>query len=132
MADRGLFKENLKYHRVVVICIVITSIWLQYNFYSPASSYSNGQIKVSGEKLNGKDHGIWTWFHPNGKKQMEGKFIEGKRAGIWTVWNINGQKISESNYQNDKLNGTFTTWGANGEIQKIGLYQNDKLIRTEH
>lgn len=132
MADRGFFKENLRYHRVVVVCIVFISIWLKYNFNTTEWNYSNGQTKVVGEKVNGKDEGMWTWYYPNGKKQMQGRFINGKRNGIWTVWNEKGIKISESTYKEDKLNGPFTRWNENGVITSKGIYDNDKLSTREY
>ncbi len=131
MAERGIFKENLRYHRIVVVCIVFVSIWIQYNFNSTEWNYSNGQTKVLGEKINGKDEGIWIWFHPNGKKQMEGTFSNGKRSGKWIVWDINGNKVSESVYIEDKLNGIFTKWDNQGKIIQKSLYRNDKCIHNE-
>lgn len=131
MADRSFFKEKLRYHRVLVICIVVISIWLQYNFSSDNLSYENGQAKIEGENINGKDEGLWRWYYSNGKKQMEGRFINGKRNGIWTVWNSSGVKISESNYIDDKLNGAFTNYNDKGEVIRSGNYIDDKISQLE-
>lgn len=131
MADRGFLKTNLKYHRIFVICIVFISIWMQYNFYSPKQNYSNGQIKVIGEKVNGRDEGIWTWYHPNGIKQMEGAFKNGKRSGKWIVWDSRGRKVNESTYIEDKLNGESFNFDINGIIIQKKIYKNDNLLRVE-
>ncbi len=132
MADRSAFKRNLRYHRIIVICIVAAAIWIQYEFNSGNWSYSNGQPKIDGQHLNGRDEGLWTWFYENGKKQMQGNFLHGKRDGIWTIWDINGNKISESNYKDDKLNGKFTRWYSNGEIESEGVYIDDKLSNATY
>ncbi|MCC7050299.1 MAG: hypothetical protein IT239_00775 [Bacteroidia bacterium] len=127
MADRSLLKENLRYLRFVIYAVILCYIWIQYNFSSGNWSYSNGQPKVDGQRLNGKDEGTWTWFYDNGKKRMQGKFNQGKRIGIWIIWDINENKISETNYFNDKLNGNFTRWYANGTKESEGIYQDDIL-----
>jgi len=131
MAERSLFKKNLRYHRLVVLGIVLISIWVQYEFNSGNWSYQNGQPKINGQKINGKDEGVWTWFYPNGKKQMEGNFTKGKRNGLWVVWDSSGNKLSESNYLNDKLNGNFTRWYSNGKIESQGTYSNDQLVSVQ-
>lgn len=127
MADQSVWKENLKYHRLVVYIVVLIFIWATYNFSSGNWSYDNGQPKISGQKVNGKDEGTWTWFYENGKKRMEGNFNNGKRNGIWTIWDSTGVKLSKTTYQNDKLNGKFTRWYSNGKIESEGTYHNDTI-----
>lgn len=131
MADRGFLKHNLRYHRVLMVCIVFISIWLQYNYSTEKNNYSNGQPKIEGEKVNGKDEGVWVWYYPSGKKQMEGSFQEGKRIGTWYIWNENGVKVSESVYANDKLNGPFWQWNTSGKLIRKGKYQNDRVIQLD-
>ncbi|MCC7051240.1 MAG: hypothetical protein IT239_05615 [Bacteroidia bacterium] len=132
MADRSTLKKNLKYHRIVVLTIVLSYIWIQYEYSSGNWSYNNGQPKIDGQHANGKDEGQWTWFYKNGKKQMQGTFLYGKRNGLWIIWDTNGNKINESNYVNDKLNGKFTKWYSNGKVESTGSYQEDKLIEIIH
>lgn len=127
MADRSIFKNNLRYHRIIVICIVLSYIWIQYQYSSGNWNYSNGQPKINGQHVNGTDEGPWTWFYENGTKQMQGNFVHGKRNGIWTIWDKNGTKLSESTYQNDKLNGKFIRWYSNGKIESEGTYSDDKI-----
>ena len=132
MADRSTFKNNLKYHRIIVLTIGLIYIYVQYEYSSGDWSYTNGQAKIEGQHVNGKDEGIWTWYYANGKKQMQGPFLHGKRNGIWTVWDANGNKITEDNYENDKLNGKFTRWYQNGAIQSEGFYSNDSLKESKY
>ena len=72
MADRSELKSKLKYHRIVVLCIGLTYIFVQYKYSSDTVSYGNGQPRIDGQHVNGKDEGQWTWFYENGKKQMQG------------------------------------------------------------
>lgn len=132
MADRSIFKRNLRYHRLIVLGIVLSYIWIQYEYSSGNWNYSNGQPKIDGQHINGKDEGQWTWFYQNGKKQMQGTFLYGKRNGLWIIWDTNGNKLSESNYEDDKLNGKFTRWYSNGSIESEGTYKDDKLINATY
>ena len=129
MSDRSIFKENLKYHRIIMACIILGSIWATYEYNTDDRSYENGQSKIIGSKVNGKDEGRWTWYYEDGRKQMEGTFEKGKRNGIWTIWENNGNKASESLYKEDKLNGKFVHWYPNGQIEREGYYIDDKLMK---
>ncbi len=132
MAERSGLKKNLKYHRLIVLTIVITYIWVQYNYSTGNWKYDNGQAKIYGQKQNGKDEGEWTWYYDNGKKQMQGNFENGKRNGVWTVWDTSGNKISESYYVNDKLNGKYTRWNSSGIVESDGFYKDDILVSTQY
>ena len=132
MADRSIFKRNLRYHRLIVLSVVLCYIWIQYEYSSGNWSYSNGQPKIDGQHVNGKDEGVWTWFYQNGKKQMQGEFLHGKRNSIWTIWDTSGNKLSESNYENDKLNGKFTRWYSNGKVESEGVYADDNLSNVSY
>ncbi|MCG3165361.1 MAG: hypothetical protein POELPBGB_01124 [Bacteroidia bacterium] len=127
MADRSTLKNNLRYHRVIAVCIVMASIWGTYEFTKTNPSYQNGQQKISGQHVNGKDEGLWTWFYENGKKQMQGNFVHGQRTGVWTIWDSSGNKLNESLYEGDKLNGKFTRWYGNGIKESEGTYADDQL-----
>ena len=71
MSDRSIFKKKLRYHRIIVVGIVLSYIWIQYEYSSGNWNYNNGQPKIDGQHINGKDEGTWTWFYQNGKKQMQ-------------------------------------------------------------
>ncbi len=132
MADRSVLKKNLKYHRLIVLAIGLTYIWVQYEYSTGNISYDNGQAKIDGQHINGKDEGQWTWFHKNGKIQMQGVFANGKRNGLWTIWDNKGNKLSESEYKEDKLNGKFIRWYTNGKTESEGEYINDEITAVTY
>ena len=74
MADRSALKNNLRYHRIIVIGIVLIYIWVQYDYSSRSWNYTNGTPKAEGEKINGRDEGIWTWYYENRKVQMQSMY----------------------------------------------------------
>jgi len=128
MSDfKQLFKSKLKYHRLVAVGIVLTYIFIKYNFDEKRPSYENGQIKYEGEYLNGMNEGLWIWYYENGNKQMQGLFKEGRRTGTWKMWSLNGTLVNEAKYEIDKLNGPYTEWYSNGKKQSEGFFSNDKL-----
>lgn len=132
MADPSYWKKNFRHFRLIMYGLILCYIWVQYEFGSGNRSYSNGQPKISGQHVNGKDQGVWTWFYPNGKKQMQGEFQNGKRIGTWIIWDSSGNKLSESHYEDDKLNGSFIRWHSNGKKESEGVYQNDRLLNIVH
>lgn len=130
MTGYSTIKAKLRYHRLVVISIVLCYIWVQYEFSSGNWSYGNGQPRIVGKHVNGKDEGTWTWFYENGNKQMQGNFSGGKRDGVWTIWDASGSKLSESNYKNDRLEGPMLQWYGNGKLKTQSIYHDDKLVSS--
>jgi len=127
VADRSPIKKNLRFYRLVVAAVVLLYVWIQYEVSSGNWSYSNGQPRIYGQRINGKDEGVWTWYYQNGTKQMEGTFVGGRRNGRWTIWDSSGNRLSETTYHNDKLEGSFTRWYPQGQIESKGIYKNDIL-----
>jgi antitoxin component YwqK of YwqJK toxin-antitoxin module len=51
-------------------------------------------LKIAeGEYKDGKEEGLWTFWHDNGQKEKEGVFKDGKEEGLWTEWDENGKRI---------------------------------------
>lgn len=123
-------KRILRFHRIVVICIVFSLIWIGYCSRTDNSKYANGQDKFSGRTEGGFNEGRWVWYFENGKKKMEGSFKKGKRTGVWKVWDENQTLLSERTYDNDLLNGLFRLYYPNAAIKTEGYYVNDKLVGT--
>jgi antitoxin component YwqK of YwqJK toxin-antitoxin module len=66
--------------------------------------YSNGKIKIIGQKKDGKRTGVWTSFYENG-----------------TIW-------SETNYKNNFKEGESHVYYPSGNLYYIGSYQNNEKI----
>jgi len=65
------------------------------------NKYKNGQIKFSGNKING----YYTTYYENGKKNETFYFEEGKKQGEYKKFYTNGSLELTGNYYNDVLNG---------------------------
>lgn len=124
---REVIKPRLRYHRIVVLSLVLLYIFYKYNFSERANTYPNGQIKYEGEYINGMNEGMWTWYYENGQKQIQGAFKKGRRTGVWKMWNLNGTLVSEKSYVLDKLNGPYMEWYDNSRKKAEGFFLEDKL-----
>ena len=64
------------------------------------SYYKNGQVKVKGHEINGKEDGEWISYYENGQVKEIGNYIDGKKNGEWISYNENGQVQRKHNYVN--------------------------------
>lgn len=84
--------------------------------------YSNGKIKVEGNTVNGKAHGLWRYYYENGFVWSEGKFRHGKRSGHSLVYYENGKKRLQGNYKEGERVGWWLAWDEQGTfIDSIDL-----------
>lgn len=65
--------------------------------------HPNGNLKVIGHFIEGKENGPCFVWHPNGIKSQQGGFLEGKRHGLWTHWDESGKETKRENWDNDVL-----------------------------
>ena len=47
---------------------------------------------------NGKETGVWKFYHDNGKLRDIGKFKNGREIGVWKVYDRNGKLIETRKY----------------------------------
>ena len=63
--------------------------------------HPNGNLKVIGHFIEGKENGPCFVWHPNGTKSQQGGFLEGKRHGLWIHWDESGKETKRENWDND-------------------------------
>lgn len=88
--------------------------------------YPNGLLKLQGELLGGKRHGVWVFYYENGKKWSEGKYRNGVRYGYSTVYYENGKKKLAGEYENDLRVGVWQVWNDDGSLA-AEINMNEKL-----
>ena len=69
--------------------------------------FPNKQKKFKIEFLNGKKHGVFTFWQDNGLPVLTGSFESGKKDGLFTAYGKIGELIYEKNYSKGELNGIF-------------------------
>ena len=63
--------------------------------------HPNGEIWKTGEMVNGKESGLWTYYYDNGVKSSEGRFTNGLRDGEYNNLYTPPQKVlPEVRYEN--------------------------------
>ena len=77
---------------------------------------------------NGKQDGLFTFWHENGQKKWEGTVNDGKPDGLLISWNESGQKTVEETYKNGKQDGKLTFFYENGQKELEETYKDGKRI----
>lgn len=69
--------------------------------------YSDGSLRCKGQTVNGKRHGVWTFYYSNGMVQTEAHFSEGKENGMYTVYRETGIPYYRGAYINGQRSGVW-------------------------
>jgi hypothetical protein len=125
------FNYNSNHKVFTALLFIGWAVWHFSGSSDQPRRYENGQDKITGSKVEGRNHGYWVWYHPNGKKKMEGTFHYGKRVGTWKTFDQAENLRTESNYHDDKLHGDYFRWDEKGNLIEHQMYDNDVLIPSE-
>lgn len=90
--------------------------------------YLNGRLYSEGIVKNGKEDGLWIYWHDNGKKAREGNFVQGKREGIHKYWFLNGRMRGEGSFKNDKYDGKWLMYKEDSQEVVEQVYKNGELV----
>ncbi len=63
-------------------------------------------------------------FHPNGLRKAKGLYLNGKKHGLWSYWDENGAKLKEIDYLNDLMHGLTLEYHPNGIKRVMANYEN--------
>jgi antitoxin component YwqK of YwqJK toxin-antitoxin module len=110
----------------------------------------DGNLKFTGEYINGKPSGIFTYYyakgkvkaivnqldsgkvsytrnyHPNGNIMAEGKYVNQKKDSTWLYYSEEeGTLSSEEHYVNTLKEGVWKTYYPEGQVAEEIIYRND-------
>ncbi len=89
--------------------------------------YPNGQRFKQGMYVDGKQDGLWGYWHENGRIAKKGKFIEGAHDGIWIYKTDRGYMRRQESYQNGLKDGLWIVYGREpGTKIREENWQEDK------
>ncbi|MBP6562526.1 MAG: toxin-antitoxin system YwqK family antitoxin [Neisseriaceae bacterium] len=88
--------------------------------------YENGQPKMKGQYVKGRQEGEWRNWHPNGKLSAQLFYEGGKVSGRGARWYPSGGKESEMMFKQDLAEGPWLRWYENGQMRS-----NMKMVRNE-
>lgn len=86
--------------------------------------FSTGRIKESYTFKNGLRNGSFIENLASGKPSISGEFLDGKKDGDWTFYFPDGSIEKSTHYRNDSLDGEYHVFYENGKYQTKGQYVN--------
>ena len=90
---------------------------------------SSNVTSSSGNFVNGRRDGEWTYQYQSGKLREKGSFENGVESGVWTNYYENGQKQGEGSFVAGKREGTWTWYRENGSVWRTAEYKDGKEIK---
>ena len=91
-------------------------------------TYDNGQVKIDGNLVDGKEEGKWVWYYESGKIEQEVNFVDGKKEGK-EVWYYKSGKVQwERNFVDGKKEGKWFWYDEEGKIIDEDIYENNVCV----
>jgi antitoxin component YwqK of YwqJK toxin-antitoxin module len=60
--------------------------------------YPNGQVKMTGFRVDGELHGSWAWYRTDGTIMRTGEFDCGRQIGTWRTFDRSGRLVKETDF----------------------------------
>jgi antitoxin component YwqK of YwqJK toxin-antitoxin module len=60
--------------------------------------YPNGNVKFTGDYLDGEIHGEWIFYRADGSKMRSGSFDRGRQTGTWRTYDRSGRVVKETDF----------------------------------
>ena len=86
--------------------------------------YPSGELKMSGETINGKKHGSWTAYYENGGIWSKNEFNNGVSHGSSEVFHKNGLVYFTGTYTNGEKSGEWSFYDEQGQLVKTVNYDD--------
>ncbi|OUW60378.1 MAG: hypothetical protein CBD58_04745 [bacterium TMED198] len=87
--------------------------------------FNNGQVRSTGNKKNGTQHGAWHYFNRNGQKVSQRYFENGKKSWNWFIFNQDSFIVESYDYIKDT--GLWIQFYKNGQIKSSASYIDENL-----
>ncbi len=86
--------------------------------------FTNDRVSVEGQTLDGKKHGIWTFYHDNGNKKASGLFVDGLKEGKWQWFNPDGNLIEKTMCKKDLYHGVSIRYHTHGVLKDVRMFED--------
>lgn len=90
--------------------------------------WNETQLKAEGKYEDGKEVGVWKFYHENGRLSFEGEWKDKKRVGLWKEYFANGKLMYEGEYKDGKEIGLWKAYFENGQIESEGEYREGEKV----
>ena len=94
------------------------------------SYHGNGQLKTTGQIVNGKRNSFWEKYYSNGQQKFIGHYKMGIKEGSWKSYFLNSNLKEEEFYKNGKKHGLWKTFDPRGSLLKTESYKFGELLIT--
>ncbi len=89
--------------------------------------HPNGEIETATPYVNGKKHGVETWWEEDGTKEREETWRNGRRHGMETEWYENGRKRQDTMWKDGEKHGLSAWWDEAGKKEREIYYTRKKI-----
>lgn len=90
------------------------------------SYYQNGNLKKTGNYINGKENGLFKEYNEDGSINIEYSMKDGVMNGAFKTYYENGQVKKIGSFLNGKGNGNFKEYAENGDLEVTYSKINDE------
>ena len=94
------------------------------------SYHENGQLKTTGQIINGKKNALWEKYYSNGRQKSIGHYRMGIKEGSWKYYFLNSNLKEEEFYKNGEKHGLWKTFDPQGSLLKTESYKLGELQIT--
>ena len=94
------------------------------------SYHENGQLKTTGQIVNGKKNAFWEKYYSNGQQKSIGHYKMGIKEGYWKYYFLNSNLKEEEFYKNGKKHGLWKVFDPQGSLLKTSSYKFGELLIT--
>nr|HMS69774.1 hypothetical protein [Saprospiraceae bacterium] len=92
--------------------------------------HENGLLANEGNFKNGKEDGIWKYYHrENGKIRSEGNFLNGKKVGDWKSYDTQSRLSNLEIHDQILKNWKQIQYDSLGKVIYEATFENDVLAK---
>ncbi len=93
-------------------------------------SFLNGKKAVTGNVVNNKNEGKWSYYYETGELESEGYFSKDVVVGEWVWYFPNGNKMEEGKYLKGKREGLWKLYNEDGTMKSSMYFQDGKVVSS--
>lgn len=84
--------------------------------------HENGQLEARGSYVDDVRTGPWHHWYPDGKPRMAGAYDGKRQVGDWQFWHPNGERHCAGTYVDGREHGEWSFWTTAGQLQQRGCF----------
>jgi hypothetical protein len=92
--------------------------------------YASGKLRQREPMVEGRQHGVASYWHENGVKYADIPWVNGQKHGKFTLYKEDGSIDQSLSYFEGALHGVITWYDHKGQVSYKELYQRGKLVKN--